>query len=344
MTQFDHEIIQSSPLLDERGRLVQTGWARQPLLDCNLEQTSIYEFRAAQRFRIKRWDYYGVTSPDLYFSATLADLGYAGQVFVYVVDFLEGTYHEETVTVPLGNGITLARNSDRGVSRYDGRSVQAHFEVEDELRRINVRWADFGGRPLTADLQFHLPTDHESTVVVIPIGDHRFYYNRKINCLPAAGTVQIGDRTTHIEPGTSLGNLDWGRGVWEYNSFWVWASASGFLADGRPVGLNMGFGFGDTSAATEHTLLLAGRIHKIPRIDIEYDPGDFMRPWTMQSDRVDLAFVPFLERTARTNLLIIRSEVHQMFGRYRGTVIADNGEQVAIDGLVGWAEEHSARW
>ncbi len=155
-------------------------------------------------------------------------------------------------------------------------------------------------------------------MVVIPIGERRFYYNRKINCLPAGGTLRIGDQTTRFDPTTSLGHLDWGRGVWEYDWFWVWASASGLLADGRPVGLNMGFGFGDTSAATEHTLLLAGRIHKIPRIDIEYDPGDFMHSWTMRSDRVDLTFVPSLERTATTNLLIIRSEVHQMFGRFTG--------------------------
>jgi len=344
VTQLEHEITQSSPLLDERGSLVQIGWARRPLLDGNLEDARFYGVRAAQRFRIKRWDYYGITSPDLYLSITLADLGYAGQVFVYVVDFLDGTYHEESITIPLARGIALARNSDKGESSYSGSKVQTSFLVEEKLRRVKVRWDDFGGRPLTADLHFQMPTDHESTVVVIPIGDNRFYYNRKINCLPASGSLQIGEQTTRFDPASSLGNLDWGRGVWEYNSFWVWASASGFLADGRSVGLNTGFGFGDTTRATEHTLLLAGRIHKIPRIGIEYDPGDFMRPWTMKSDRVDLTFVPFLERTAKTNLLIIRSEVHQMFGRYAGTVVADNGEIVAIDGLVGWAEEHKARW
>ena len=36
-----------------------------------------------QRLRVKRWDYYGVTTPDRCFSVTLADLGYAGQAFVY---------------------------------------------------------------------------------------------------------------------------------------------------------------------------------------------------------------------------------------------------------------------
>jgi hypothetical protein len=55
-------------------------------------------------------------------------------------------------------------------------------------------------------------------------------------------------------------------------------------------------------------------------------------------------FTPFLERVAKTNLAVITSEVHQMFGRYAGKVIADSGERIEIDGLIGFAEEHQARW
>ena len=75
---------------------MQKGWARQPLLDCNLDRARFYRVRPLQRFRISRWDYYGVTSPDLYFSAPLADLGYGGQVF-NLVDFADGTYHESVL-------------------------------------------------------------------------------------------------------------------------------------------------------------------------------------------------------------------------------------------------------
>ena len=339
-----HEITKPSPLLDGSGVLVQTGWARHPLLDCNMETAHTVGLRPLQRFRAKRWDYYGVTSPDGYFSITLADLGYAGTVFVYFVDFANATYHEESITVPLGRGVTLARNSDRGDCSYASKHVQVEFLIEDDGRHIKVRWDKFDGAPLHADLRFSLPTGHESTVIVTPIQGNRFYYNRKINAMPVEGTLRIGDTVTEVNPESSLGNLDWGRGVWAYNSFWVWASASGFLGDGRRVGLNMGHGFGDTSAATENTLLLDGRIHKLGDVAIEYEASDFMRPWHMRSDRVDLVFTPFVERVAETKLVVIRSEVHQMFGRYVGSVLADDGEGVEIDGVIGWAEEHHARW
>ena len=93
-----HEITEPSPLLDESGALVQTGWARQPLLDCNMDMARTVALRPLQRFRAKRWDYYGATSPDGYFSITLADLGYAGLAFVYFVDFADASYHEIPTT------------------------------------------------------------------------------------------------------------------------------------------------------------------------------------------------------------------------------------------------------
>ncbi len=338
-----HEIVERSTLLDSNGSLVQRGWARHPLLDCNLEASRVYRFaRGLQWFRVKRWDYYGVTFPTGYFSATIADLGYAGQAFVYFVDFENNTYVEDTITIPFGSGVNLPRNSHEGASNWSGKKASLAFDIDGTIRTVHVRWQDFAGSPLRADLSFD--GGGESTVIATPIGERRFYYNRKINCMPTTGTITIGDRTIGVERDTSSGTLDWGRGIWEYNSFWVWASGSGFLPDGRRVGLNMGYGFGDTSAATENTLVLNGRIHKLEEVEFDYDNADFMRPWTMKSDRADITFTPFLERTAKTNLLLIRSEVHQMFGHYAGTVVDDLGHTIAVDGVVGWAEEHQARW
>ena len=348
MVSDQREITNPSPLLTPDGSLAQVGWARGPMWDCNLENARFYPtlLRPLQRFRVKKWDYYGVTTPEIFFSATIADLGYAGTVFVYLVDFARKTYHEESKTIPLAAGVKLPRNSAEGESSYLGKKQKLRFWVEEGARRVQVAWMGFGRETLEADITLAHPSDHESMVIVIPIGDRRFYYNRKINAMPASGYVKVGYQRFDFDPQTALGNLDWGRGVWEYESFWVWASASGRLADGRVVGLNFGFGFGDDRAATENALLLGGRIHKLGRVDIRYNPRDFMSPWWMISEdgRVNLHFHPFLERVARTPLVIIDSEVHQMFGRYQGQVAADDGEIIAIDGLIGWAEEHRALW
>ncbi len=346
MGRAENELHTRSPLLDAQGHLVQVGWARQPLLDCNLEDARFYCFRPLQSFRIKRWDYYGITTPKSFFSATLAHLGYAGLAFVYAIDFSTREFHEETLLVPLGRGITLPRNSTDGESTFDNGSVRLSFRAESDARHLSVTWPGFGGGHLTAEVTLYLLPDQESVNIVIPMGGKRFYYNRKVNCLPAEGWIERDGQREELLPDESLGNMDWGRGVWEYSSFWVWASASGFLPDGRTVGLNMGYGFGDTSAATENALILGGRVYKLGQIDFAYDPTDFMSPWRMVADdgRLELQFTPFLERVARSNLLVVFSEVHQMFGHYSGTGQTDDGETVQLDSLIGFAEEHHARW
>jgi hypothetical protein len=71
-----------------------------------------------------------------------------------------------------------------------------------------------------------------------------------------------------------------------------------------------------------------------------------MQPWrfTDSQGRLDLTFTPFKDRVAKTNLGVISSQVHQMFGRYTGWAMDDHGKRVEIKDLIGFAEEHRARW
>lgn len=265
------ELTQPGRLLASDGRLAQVGWARQPVLDCNLEEAQFYALRAFQRFRIKRWDYYSVFTPQRFFSATIAHLGYAGNIFVYVMDFESGDLHEDGLVIPLGKGISLPRNSTAGDSHFENAAARLDFRLLPAARQISVSWPAFhDGRGFQADITLHCPPGHESMTIVIPIGTRRFYYNRKVNCLPAEGTVKYGDISETLNPKNCLGSLDWGRGVWEYKSFWNWASASGFLPDGRTVGLNLGCGFGDLSAATENALILENHVHKLDQVKFDY--------------------------------------------------------------------------
>ena len=339
------EITRQSPLLDADGKLVQDGWARQPLLDCNLENARVWP-RPLQALRLKRWDYYAVTTPDLFFSATLAHLGYVGTAFVYVLDFASGELREETMLTALGRGVHLARNSGAGESHLANRRVRVAFRAEESARRVQVDWPSFNrGEGIAADFTLHCGPDHESVVTVTPMKGRRFFYTRKVNCLPAEGGVSRGGRRFELRPADSLGNMDWGRGIWEYRTDWIWASASAFLEDGRTLGLNMGGGFGG-APAPDNAFIVNGRVHKLEDVQIGYDRADLMRPWQMKSPdgRLDLGFVPFKERVARTNLLLVRSELRQVFGRYSGTLSTDDGEALQVRDLTGFIEAHQARW
>lgn len=62
-----------------------------------------------------------------------------------------------------------------------------------------------------------------------------------------------------FSPETDFGGLDWGRGVWTYDNIWYWGSGSGEV-DGHRFGFNIGYGFGDTSAASENVIFMTVRL------------------------------------------------------------------------------------
>ena len=121
--------------------------------------------------------------------------------------------------------------------------------------------------------------------------------------------------------------------------------------DGVPFGMNLGYGFGDTSAASENMLFYNGKAHKLEDVDFgipqAHDGRDaFMSPWhiTSNNGRLDLVFTPLLDRASRTNALLIESDQHQVFGMFSGKAVLDDGTEVAIENLIGFAEKVKNRW
>jgi len=334
------ELTRPLDLCTPRGRLRKSavGWSRQPLHRSNIR---------GHWPRKKRWNYWAVTSDKYLFSATVANLDYLGVVFVYFLDFETRRFIEKTITVPLGRGCDLPETVEGDIRfRHDRMSVNL-LDAPVGGTQIGARAARFGGEPLEADIAVTRPVGHETLNVVIPWSRDRFQFTSKQNTLPAAGVVRIGDAEYVFEEGNSFACLDYGRGVWPMSSFWNWGAGSG-LQNGRTVGLNLGGGWTDGTGMTENGICVDGRLTKIgDDLDLDYDPSDYLRPWTVRtsgSQRVDLRLEPFYERVAKTDLKLFKSEVHQVFGHYSGTVVTETDEAVTIDGLIGWVEQHEARW
>jgi len=45
-----------------------------------------------------------------------------------------------------------------------------------------------------------------------------------------------------------------------------------------------------------------------------------------------------------TELGVLAVKTHQAFGTWHGTGVLDDGTEVSLDGLVGWAEQSRNRW
>ncbi len=332
----ERELLEPVLLCDPGGRLNPdaVGWSRRPLHQCNLR---------GHWLRKKRWNYWAITTETHLFSMTVTDLDYAGLGFAYFLDFETREFTEQTVLHPLGRGLTLPEGVE-GEVRFTDRRMNMLMADDGSTIRLTAESPDFGGVAMQADFTVTRPAGQESVNVVIPWSTTRFQFTSKQEALPAKGEVRLGERRIAFD---GFACLDFGRGVWPYRGFWNWAAASG-VQGGRTVGLNLGGGWTDGTGMNENGFVVDGRVTKVhDDLRFEYDPANFMRPWrirTRETDQVDLTFEPFFERVARTEAVIVRSEVHQMIGRFSGTVVTEDGERIAIERMVGWAEEHRARW
>ena len=351
----NHLIPGTGPLLDEEGRLREPGYALRPPFDYDHSRI------AAPPYRIKDWDYYLVNDDHYAVALTFSDLGYIGLVSASVLDFTTSTYTttSELVVLPMGR-MGLPTSSDTGNVTWSNKRASVSFchlpgadnKEGSAGRRLSFTMANFEG---DADLEVELLLDRvprDSMVICTPWAEDKnaFYYNRKIVGMRARGGFRCGSNF-HEFASDALGLLDWGRGVWTYDNVWYWGVAQGYQ-DGHVIGLNLGYGFGDTSAASENMAFVDGIAHKLGRVDfgIPRKAGgayDYLRRWHITDDegRLDLTFVPQMDRIDDIDVAgVVSSQQHQVFGTFSGTVGLDDGSVLKITRLRGSAEHIHNRY
>ncbi|TMB68210.1 MAG: DUF2804 domain-containing protein [Chloroflexi bacterium] len=298
-----------------------------------------------KRQAVKKWNYWAVTSDDVLFSATIADIERVQLGGAYIFDRRTQQHIEKVVLQP-PNAIAIPETV-AGDMVIDHPDMRVALTEEGAGTRIRVEAANFGGMRLRADIIVERLEAHETLNVVIPWTDVQFQYTSKQNTLPASGYVQIGDeRLDFAAP--AFGCLDYGRGVWPEHTVWNWGSASG-VQGRRTVGLNLGGQWTDGTGMTENGLCVDGRLTKISEdLVFDYDRTAMMKPWrvrTVASEGIDLLFKPEFERVSESGRQDgFFSSAHQMFGCYSGRITPDGGESIGIRDLFGWIEEHEARW
>lgn len=341
-----HEIIKRAALLSPSGDLAEAGWARGLL-----SQYRRSDIRAG-KLRIKEWDYYLITDGHIGLALTIADNGYMGLDSISFLNFDEGW--EQTTSpmrvLPLGK-TGLPESSDEGTSEIARSSYAMAFYHEDGARRLSFHMEKFRGRDAIEGIVTLTDAPEESMVIATPFDRPKhFYYNQKINCMRASGWIELGGTRYELTPDRFFAVLDWGRGVWTYHNTWYWGSASGEL-DGVPFGWNIGYGFGNTQAASENVLFYDGVIHKLGEVTFEIPKDsrgheDYLSPWRFTSDdnRFYMDFTPVLDRKSLTSLVVLKSDQHQVFGHFSGRVTLDDGTVLPVKNFFGFAEKVENKW
>lgn len=339
--------LSAGPLLNYKGELYEAGYAAS--LVRRYERAAI----KAGAMRIKEWDYYLVYNGSCGVALTIDDNSYMGLLSATFLDF--GAKTETTVSpmfwLPFGRTNFPASSAEGDVEK-SLKGANASFTHEEGGRRLRFHLDRFGDKKEPFDCDLLLSDEPRDTMVIAtPFSEKKtsFYYNQKIIGMRASGTLSCLGRTVTFDPADSFGLLDWGRGAWPYENTWYWGAGQGVL-DGHVFGFNLGYGFGDTSAASENMLFVDGVQHKLDRLtfNIPEKDGhdDFLSPWTFTSSdgRFETTFTPILDRAAYTNVGPLLSDQHQVFGTMDGFVTLDDGTRLELKHFLCFAEKVHNKW
>lgn len=335
--------LKEGRLLNEQGLLNEAGYATKLVKIYDRSHIKV------KGFRIKEWDYYFIGHDTMGIAVTVADNSYMWLTSVTLFDFTKPSELTKTKMGWFSNGkLGMPSRSDEGDVIFHKAHQVIEFKVIDQKRFIHVEIPHFDkDEPLVADIVLE-PSMKESMVIVTPFHKPKhFYYNQKINLLKASGKINVGSKVYDMDK--TYGVLDWGRGVWTYKNTWYWSSLSG-EQDGHTVGFNLGYGFGDTSKASENMVFYDGKAYKFK--DIRFDipkkgiKDDFMADWRIYSstEDINLLFEPLLDRHSHSNVLVIASNQHQVFGYFTGTIRLDDNLVIEIKRMLGFAEKVHNRW
>lgn len=334
---MNHKLEKFHKLLNPDGSIFEPGWANRLI-----HEYSPFDVKASQ-MRIKEWDYYVVVGEDFAFSTVISDNRYMGLASASFFDFKESKKYNYVVPtiLPMGK-LNLPATSEKGDIYYRDNKCRVSYFHENGGRRLTGHYfATPKKSALDFDIFLECDENDDTMVIATPWEEDKtaFYYNQKINCMPAKGYIKIGDRKIEISPEKHFGTLDWGRGAWPFECTWYWGSGNGYI-DGKRFGFNIGYGFGDTTKATENMIFFDGKCHKLDKIYFDI-PDDIMQPWRFVSSdgRFDMKFIPVYDNSSHISAFLFSRSAHQVFGKMSGRAVLDDGTILKIKDLTVFAEK-----
>ncbi|GAA3291857.1 DUF2804 domain-containing protein [Arthrobacter citreus] len=290
------------------------------------------------RLRTKRWEYWGILSPELAVGMTIVNLGYAASLQIYVL--VRATGEEISIEplkiLPSSAEVQLPDTLPPLTAFGSAGDVSLRFHDDDGGTHLRARSP-------RVEVDLYAPADGDVLGVVVPWSERRFQYTLKDVARRVSGTVTVDGRTYAVGD-EAFAVLDRGRGRWPYRTTWTWGAGSGTV-NGTRLGLQIGGQWTAGTPATENALIVDGRLHHYDgELEFTYDLTDPDSAWTVHGPWIDAVLTPFHRRTSATKLGVISSEIWQAFGSWTGTARTPDGTAYTLDGLTGWIEEARHRW
>ena len=291
--------------------------------------------------RLKEWHYTSIDCERIFLAFGLVHLGYAANVFLYMVDKQRPSVaHQHVGFSPLGWGLDFAPSSVEGETtwRRKGSEIRVAWQGRQRRGTWDVRIdVPLSERRLRGGFRVEAA---DALALLYDLGGGRPAYTHKAAGLRASGSLRFGDEA--IDLAGSLATIDWTRSLATRQTRWKWASFAGH-AGGHALGLNLSAEVYDApdGASLENALWIDGRVQPLPGVTFGVPKLPAVDDWTIRTadGRVDLTFRPLGARAQHLDLKLLRSDFVQPYGLFRGRVLGHTVEDV-----FGVVEDHLSVW
>lgn len=327
-------ITTQTPLL-KNGKLLVSGYCT--------KMNFVYDKRQV-RGSLKEWDFYQVLHENRVLQFTVGHITRFAQISATVFDLKTGKRRSVGKILLRSSTVSrqLSENPEKPCTfQWFGKKMKVQIKVTSQSRRLILSALDSKGVMAEIDVTLtNCSAEKDKMVIATPFKKpNQWYLNYKENCFVANGYCRIDDMEMKIVNGNGL--IDWGRGVWPRKHSWVWGNGS-TIVDGQHFGFNIGWGFGNTTNATENMFFLDNKAYKLGEVQ-ETRVGDAYR-YTDKEHKFTFNVTPLFDNYTRTKAPTVNNSCHQVFGVWRGFVTLPNGKTLEIPPFVAFCEHAKNCW
>ncbi|HOO71982.1 MAG TPA: DUF2804 family protein [Spirochaetota bacterium] len=312
-----------------------------------------------RRFRFHIFNYLGIITGEHLIGLAAVSLGFADNVFAYIIDLKKGMlfeYKNITPTVFGPSSLYSAYQPDNYNISFSKKnaSLAISKHARKSLLEVNARFSDtltINGQ-FDYDMKKHLPLR-----VADSAGLSNWGFTEKCpRALTRSLSVAYKGSEIRVKPEETFLIYDFSAGFMHRHTEWFWTAFSGRdKSSGDFIGGN--FATNNNYPLYSENGLWIGkkRYYFYNNIAYSFKKNDPHQEWSLYTvdergrpdKKLELVFKPahspeFL-REENINMLLIRSSFSQYFGRVSG-VYRDGRKKINFSNIYGISETHSTDW
>lgn len=294
-----------------------------------------------KRLDFNQFQFISLVNQEFIMGLAIVDIKISSLAFWYLYELKTQQYTEQSSIQLIPNKTEIQPYPECGKARFSSRAINIEIDASNpHKRQVRLR----SNKGLSLDACIHTPNEYQPLRVCTRAGYKGWVFTQKSPALNSTGSLSVAHKHYDLEALHSLASVDWSAGFMRRHTFWNWASLAAYLPDNRRLGLNLAAGVNETGYS-ENALWLDGKLIKLDMAQFEFDRFNPNANWQVRSSDgcLDLTFSPLGQRTEKRNFIFSASNFRQFFGTFAGVIHLPN-EQIKIENLFGFCEDHYAKW